>query len=268
MVHDGDVERSVGEVVDLTGVTVRLLHHYDEIGLVRPSGRSESGHRRYDDGDVARLRQVLTYRALGFSLSEVAAILDDPKTSIGTHLRRQHHLLTDQINRLRQVLIAVESALEANMSEQHRRIVPNPDQQVELVGEVTFPDDWAADVERRFGHAPEYEESAQRVAAYTTEDWRQIMEEEASLCTRLAEVMAAGAPPDSEAAMDLAEEHRNGLRRWFFDCTSEAHVAFADMFEADERMRKSFESVAAGLTDYLRLVIRANAERRGKATEG
>lgn len=169
----------------MTGVTVRLLHHYDEIGLVRPSSRTPSGHRRYDESDVSRLRQALTYRALGFSLAEIAAIRDDPRADAGTHLRRQHHLLTDRINRLRRMLAAVESALEIAMSEPHPRIVPSPDQQVELLGEVAFPDEWAAGITDRAGHAPEFEESARRGADYTTEDWRQIMDEERSICARV-----------------------------------------------------------------------------------
>lgn len=147
------------------------------------------------------------------------------------------------------------------MSEQIPRIVPSPDQQEVLLGAVAFPDEWAAQVARQSGHSPEFEESVRRAAEYTTEDWRQIMEEEQSICTRLSEVMATGAPPESDAAMDLAEEHRSGLRRWFFNCTPEVHVAFAQMFDADERMRASFESVADGLTGYLRRAIVANAER-------
>lgn len=153
------------------------------------------------------------------------------------------------------------------MSEQRPRIVPTPDQQVELLGEVAFPDEWADAVVRTSGGSPELEESTRRIAGYTTEDWRQIVDHERSACTRLAEVMASGAPPDSEAAMGLAEEHRSGLRRWFFDCTPEAHAAFADMFEADERMRASFEGVAPGLTDYLRHAIHANTARLGRASQ-
>lgn len=84
------MEYSVGGAAEIFGVTVRLLHHYDEIGLARPSDRTVSGHRRYRDEDVSRLRQALTYRALGFSLSEISAILEDPRANAGTHLRRQH----------------------------------------------------------------------------------------------------------------------------------------------------------------------------------
>lgn len=94
------------------------------------------------------------------------------------------------------------------------------------------------------------------------------MDEERSVCERLALVMADGAPPDSEQAMDLAAERRSGLRRWFFDGTPEAHAAFADMFGADERMRASFEGISPGLTDYLRRAVHSDTARLERATEG
>ena len=63
---------SVGQVSRFAGVTVRTLHHYDEIGLLRPSGRTESGYRQYDEGDLERLQEVLFFRELGFGLEEIA----------------------------------------------------------------------------------------------------------------------------------------------------------------------------------------------------
>jgi MerR family transcriptional regulator, thiopeptide resistance regulator len=68
----------VGELAKRTGLTVRTLHHYDEIGLLRPSLHTESGHRLYTAGDVARLQQVLSLRQIGFSLEEIAGCLDRP----------------------------------------------------------------------------------------------------------------------------------------------------------------------------------------------
>src|ERR1700747_222422 len=70
--------RTVSEVAELTGVTVRALHHYDELGLLCPSARSEAGYRLYSYDDLARLREILIWRRLGFSLNEVRSLLDDP----------------------------------------------------------------------------------------------------------------------------------------------------------------------------------------------
>src|SRR3989449_11352984 len=68
----------VGELARRTGLTVRTLHHYDEIGLLKPSLHTEAGHRLYTAGDIARLQQVLSLRQLGFSLEEVLDCLDRP----------------------------------------------------------------------------------------------------------------------------------------------------------------------------------------------
>src|SRR5262245_22466043 len=71
----------VGELARRTGLTVRTLHHYDEIGLLKPSLHTEAGHRLYTAGDVARLQQVVSLRQLGFSLEEIRDCLDRPEFS-------------------------------------------------------------------------------------------------------------------------------------------------------------------------------------------
>src|SRR3954467_515981 len=82
----------VGELAKRAGLTVRTLHHYDEIGLLKPSLHTEAGHRLYTAGDVARLQQVISLRQLGFSLPEVRDCLNQPDFSplevIGLHLAR------------------------------------------------------------------------------------------------------------------------------------------------------------------------------------
>ena len=72
----------VGQVAGLAGVTIRTLHHYDEIGLLSPSGRSAVGYRIYEEADLERLQRILFYRELGFALEEIAAIVDDPRTEV------------------------------------------------------------------------------------------------------------------------------------------------------------------------------------------
>jgi DNA-binding transcriptional MerR regulator len=97
----GGVEEhlTVGRVAELADVTVRTLHHYDEIGLVQPSARTAAGYRAYSAGDVERLREVLAYRRLGFALREVADLVGDPSTDAVAHLRRLRELLLEQRDR-------------------------------------------------------------------------------------------------------------------------------------------------------------------------
>ena len=109
----------VGELARRTGLTIRTLHHYDEIGLVKPSHHTESGHRLYAAGDVARLQQVISLRQLGFTLEEVRDCLDKPGLSplevLGLHatrLRDQIELQRRLCDRLDALAIRLQSAGE------------------------------------------------------------------------------------------------------------------------------------------------------------
>ena len=103
----------MGRVAELAGVTVRTLHHYDEIGLVRPSARTAAGYRAYSAGDVERLREVLAYRRLGFGLREVADLVGDSSADAAAHLRRLRGLLLEQRDRADAMVAAIDGELEA-----------------------------------------------------------------------------------------------------------------------------------------------------------
>ncbi|MEV7418131.1 MerR family transcriptional regulator [Streptomyces sp. NPDC089919] len=248
---------SVGRVAGLAGVTVRTLHHYDEIGLLSPSGRSHAGHRRYDDADLDRLQRILFYRELGFPLDEVAVLLDDPDTDPQEHLRRQHELLEGRIVRLQEMAAAVERAMEA----QKMGVDLTPEEKFEVFGEHD-PDQYAAEAQERWGHTEQYRQSRERTAKYTKEDWQRAMAEHADIAARLADLMAAGAAADSAAAMDLAEEHR-GWIAYSYDCSYEMHRCLGEMYVADERFTATYDAVRPGLAVFLNGAIAANAARHG-----
>lgn len=247
---------SVGEVAGYAGITVRTLHHYDEIGLLSPGGRSHAGHRRYDDADLDRLQQILFYRELGFPLDEVATLLDDPAADPSAHLRRQHRLLSDRITRLREMAAAVERAMEAKKM----GINLTPEEKFEVFGDHD-PDRYAEEAERRWGGTDAYAESQRRAASYTKEDWLRIRNAADDLNRRFVALMDSGAEPDSVPARDLAEEHREQIRRFHYDCSYEIHVGLAEMYIADPRFTATYDAVRPGLAGYLREAILANAVR-------
>jgi MerR family transcriptional regulator, thiopeptide resistance regulator len=181
---------TVGQVADLAGVTIRTLHHYDHIGLLTPSGRSDSGYRRYEHADLERLQQVLLYRELGFPLEEIATILDDPGADAGVHLRRQHELLNGRIARLQMMVTAVEREMEA----QHMGIQLSPEERFEVWGDFD-PDDYAGEAEERWGGTDAYKESQRRAAQYTKDDWLTIKAEAEAIYGRLIEAMQTGESP-------------------------------------------------------------------------
>lgn len=249
---------NVGEVAALAGVTVRTLHHYDRIGLLQPSGRTSAGYRRYAPADLDRLHQVLLYRALGFSLEEVATLLDDPSADPAEHLRRQHRLLLDRLDRTSAMVAAVEKEMEARAM----GISLSPEERFEVFGDHD-PAQYDTEVEERWGDTDAYAESERRTSGYTKEDWLRIRSAAEDLEARFAAALADGAPAESERAMDLAEEHRQQITGTYYDCPPEMHAALGRMYVEDERFTAHYERVAPGLAQYVSTAVQANAARQG-----
>ena len=146
---------TVGQVARLAGVTVRTLHHYDEIGLLPPSGRAANGYRTYTRVDVARLQRILNWRELGFDLEQVAELVatDGSSGAALEQLRRQHALLLTRIDRLQAVAATVQKTLEAHTM----RINLTPEEMLEVFGDHD-PTEHAAEAEERWGDTDAWNE--------------------------------------------------------------------------------------------------------------
>lgn len=247
---------TVGAAARLAGVTVRTLHHYDEIGLLSPSDRSHAGYRRYDDPDLERLQRILFYRELGFGLDEIRDVMTDGTGDASAHLRRQHAMLRDRIRRLERMVGAVEKALEARTM----GINLTPEERFEVFGDFD-PDEHAAEVEERWGDTEAYRESMRRTRGYTKADWQRIKAEGQVAVETLAGAMRAGRPADSDEAMEGAEMHRLQIDRNFYPCSYQMQVGLAEMYLADPRFTATYEKVEPGLAQYVHDAIKANAAR-------
>ena len=250
---------SIGQVARLAGVTVRTLHHYDDIGLLVPSGRTSAGYRTYDHTDLQRLQRVLMYRELELSLEDIADLLDGDADPID-HLQRQHTHITQRIERLRRLLETLERTMAANKS----GVSLTPEEMLEVFGDFD-PGQYAAEAEERWGGTDTWRESRRRAAAYTKDDWQRITGEAEATTSAFAAAMRAAAPADSDAVMDLAEDHRRHITRWFYDCSYEMHRGLAEMYTADPRFAATYDKVAPGLAAFIRDAILANADRTAAA---
>ena len=248
----------VGEVARLAGVSVRALHHYDEIGLLRPNGRTHAGHRRYDAADLERLRTILYSRELDFGLDEIATMLADPRDA-EAHLRTQHRMLRERVDRDERLLRAIEKEMEAR----RMGISLTPEEQFEIFGSDKFTGEYAQEAERRWRGTDAWQESQRRAAAYTKQDWIEIKTEADRITEALAAELRAGRPADGPRAMELAEEHRQHISRRFYECRPAFHRNLAEMYMSDERFRATYEAVAPGLAEYVHDAIVANAEAHG-----
>lgn len=246
---------TVGQVAEELGVTVRTLHHYDEIGLVVPSERSHAGYRLYTEADLRRLQHVVVYRRLGFPLEEIKDLLAEG-TDVAAHLRRQRDAVTDRLTELAGLVSAIDRALEAEMNDY--RITR--EEQRELFGD-TFDESYAQEAEERWGGTDAWQESQRRAKSYSKEQWQQIKDEGDQVNARFVALMDAGVPADSVQAMDAAEAARQQICRWFYDCPRQMHANIAEMYVADPRFTKTYEDVAPGLARYVRDAVVANAAR-------
>ena len=255
--HTQDADAlTVGQVAKLSGVTIRTLHHYEQVGLLAPGARSVAGYRLYTDADIDRLSRILFYRALGFPLDGIAAMLDDPSLDAFAHLERQRDLLAKQARKLHDMVAAVEREMEALMAGYNL----TPEEKLEVFGDFD-PDQYADEARERWGGTDAWEQSSRRTASYGKDDWLRIQAAVGNLNARFVALMEAGAPATSEDAMALAEAHRQHISRWFYDCGYDIHRGLAGMYVADSRFTENIDQAAPGLAAYMREAILANADR-------
>lgn len=253
---------TVGRTADLVGVSVRALHHWDEIGLVQPSGRTWSGYRLYDAEDVARIHQVLVYRELGLSLADIQGILDDPEIDAREHLETQRTHLEGRIRRLSTTLRAVETMIERiDMTENNRNMTLSAEEQARIFGTDWDPA-WQDEARERWGDTDQWRQATERTQGWGTEQWEQVKQDVDALEADLAAAKDRGVEPGSEEANALAERHRDTVAV-HYDCSHQMHVLLGRMYTEDPRFTAHYEQQAVGLADWLRAVIEANAQAQG-----
>jgi len=254
---------TVGQVADELGVTVRTLHHYDAIGLLTPSGRTPAGYRLYTAVDLVRLQHVVVYRRLGFSLEEIAELLDADDGDVRTHLQRQRDTVVARLSAMHDLVDAIDRALEKEES----GMKLTTQEQKELFGGpfAEHQEEYAAEAEQRWGDTNAWKQSNARTKEYTKGDWEAINGEQDKVNAGFLAALRTGALATSDAAAEAAEAHRRHISRWFYDVPLAMHRGLGDMYVSDPRFTATYEEQATGLASYVRDAIHANADRRDAA---
>lgn len=258
---------TVGALASTAHVSVRTLHHYDQIGLLSPSGRSAAGYRLYDRSDLERLQQILVYRELGFGLEAIGRILDEPTIDRRGELLAQRTLLLERVERTNAVLRAIERTLASlegggTMTDEQlfEGFQPLHDAPEEIRAHHA---EHAREVHDRWGETDAYAESMRRARRYAKADWERLRADAERQEEHMAWLMEAGVDPGSDDACAGAEAMRLHIDRWFYPCGPEMHAGLADLYESDARFRAHYEKRAPGLATYVARAIRANAARIG-----
>jgi DNA-binding transcriptional MerR regulator len=247
---------TVGGLARISGVTVRTLHHYDEIGLVVPEGRTRAGYRTYGAKEIERLQEVLFFRELGFALEEIKRIVGRPGYSRAEALRRQREMLESQADHLLALIDTVDKALHAERT----GVKMSNEDALGVFGEFD-PGEYEAEARKRWGESDAYKQSAKRTASYGKQDWQRIKDEADGINQRFLRLMAAGTDAADDAAMDVAEEHRGHITKWFYDCPKEIHAGLGQMYSTDIRFKENIDKAGEGLAEYMSAAIAANATR-------
>ena len=253
----GSTALTVSEVARLANVSVRTLHHYDEIGLLVPSGRTAAGYRLYGRDDLDRLQEILLFRELEIPLDDIATLLSGGAFDRRAALELQREMLLQKAVRTEALIASVERAINAERT----GVRMTTEEMFEVFGDFD-PAEYEEEVQERWGETDAYRESSRRTAKYTKADWERFKAESEQIGTDTARLMDAGVPASDPRAMDLAEQARMQIDTWFYPCSHEMHVNLAAMYLADPRFTATYEKIHEGMAQYWHDAILANAARQ------
>ena len=248
------MDHSISEAAAFAGVSARVLRHYDEIGLLQPSARTEAGYRQYSDDDLLRLQRIIGYRDMGMGLEDIARLMQAQPADAVELLEQQEAMLSNTLQRVTEQLQFVKTTRKARKM----GVNLNPDEMREVFGDHD-PTQHQEEAEQRWGDTDAYKESHRRTSQYGKDDWARLGAESEAIELAFLAALQAGLPPESAEAKAAAERHRLQIDTWFYPCSYEMQTGLAEMYIADPRFTEHYDKRAAGLAVYVRDAIIANA---------
>jgi DNA-binding transcriptional MerR regulator len=239
----------VKEVATLAGVSVRTLHHYDEIGLLKPESITSAGYRLYEDRDLERLQQILFFKELDFNLQEIKEILDSPNFDRAHALSIHRELLVKKKKRLEEIIKSVDKTMESikggiDMSKKEMF------ESFDMTEIERHQEKYAEETKERYGNSDAYKESNRRTSKYTKEDWARIMQRGSDNYVKLAALMDSKSPSAPEVQAVIAD-CRQHITDSFYNCTPEIFRGLADLYVMDERFTANIDKIKPGLAKFL-----------------
>lgn len=244
---------TVQQLAKLAGVSVRTLHHYDQIKLLSPV-RQANGYRQYAEAELLKLQQILFFRELDFPLEDIKRIMSDSKFNMKTALDDQKKMLELKKKRLSGLI----KTIEKTMLKITNQTTMNDDQ---LYGSFSNDevDQYAAEAKQRWGNTEAYKQSQERVKKMGKEGMQKVKEAGEQLCRELADSMNLS--PADEKVQALVQRHFDGLRA-FYEPSLEMYRNLGEMYVDDTRFTAYYDKFAPGLAVFLRDAIRVYCDAR------
>lgn len=248
---------TVGQVSTRLSVTVRALHHWDEIGLARPSLRTAAGYRLYTADDLERLHRVVVYRELGLGLDRIGELLDAATADVTGALRAQRKQVAERIDRLQELRTGLERMIDAH----ERGLLLTVEQQASIFGPQWNPE-WPEQARQRYGDTTQWLQYAERSASRGPEEWQAVADAVARFDHALGEAMDAGVAPGAPEANRLVEWHREVFAS-YFPLTRQMQVCLGRRYGTDPGFAAHYDAIRTGLATWFRRIIDASARAHG-----
>lgn len=230
--------KTVKEVSDISGVSVRTLHHYDAIGLLKPTTVTASGYRLYDDAALARLQSILLFRELEFPLKDIKTMLDAPQFDMQAALETQITLLTMQRERLDK-LLAFARTLQQNGGN-HMNFQAFDKSKLEA---------YAEEAKAKWGGTPAYQEYEQKSAGKSAETMQAYGEGLMEIFAEFGKIKDTD--PSGDTAQALVRKLQAYITEHFYTCTDEILAGLGQMYAAEGEMKHNVdEKGGAGTADF------------------
>lgn len=249
---------TVKQVARISGVSVRALHHYDEIGLLKPAHTGPNRYRYYGREELLRLQQILIHRELGIPLAQIAAIIDAPDFDRLAALAEQRDRLDAEAKRYAQLVRTIDRTIASLKGDRVMRNAElykgiSPAKQAEY--EKWLIDKYGGDMPSRIAASRKY-------ASLTPEQVAQMQQELHDLEQALADGLRSGVDASSEVLDTLLVRHRDWVgQMWDRPCTFEAYAGLADLYLSHPDFVARYEQIEPGFAEYLAAAMKAYAKR-------
>ncbi|ARU60744.1 MerR family transcriptional regulator [Tumebacillus avium] len=238
----------VKELADLVGVSVRTLHHYDEIGLLKPGEVSEAGYRLYSTQELERLQQILFFREIGFSLQEIKEILDSPDFDRKRALAAHKEILLQKKQRLEDIIDTVNktiASIEGGTAMSEKDMFEGFDmKQIE-----DHKKKYSQEARERYGDEV-VDKTEKRVEGYTQDDWAKINARQGANMQKILDNMHNG--PADPLVQEAVADNRQAITDYYYNCTPEIFRGLGDLYVMDERFTEFYEKIKPGLAEFMR----------------
>lgn len=235
------MKMNIKKFSELTGVSVRTLHYYDEIGLLKPAFiDKQNSYRYYDENSLMRMQEILFYRELDFELKSIMKILSSKNYDKKKALSEQKKLLTLKKERLERLIIALE---KAEKGETDMKAFSNKEYE-------QTRKKYEAEAKEKWGNTEAYKEQEKKTKNYSEDKWAEANGGLMAVFAEFAECKNKGFTPDSNEAQALANKLQKHISENYYPCTKEILKGLGQMYVCDERFKNNIDSYGEGTADF------------------